>query len=113
MGDRVAHYGPLKREHYWQVLEEADVAVSSAKHEFFGVAMSVGCITYTGETAVFHCRMEAVASGCYPLCPNRLVYPEIYPSKLKLVLVLNLVISFFLCVLLLISTVIYRAVIYV
>ena len=41
LGERVVHYGPLEREQYWQALKEADIAVSTAKHEFFGVAMSV------------------------------------------------------------------------
>jgi len=48
------------RAEYEQALIEADVFVSTANHEFFGIS-----------------AVEAIAAGAYPVLPNRLAYPEI------------------------------------
>jgi glycosyltransferase involved in cell wall biosynthesis len=60
-GRHIVHWGFLEtREQYRSVLEEADVVVSTALHEFFGIGL-----------------VEAVAAGAFPLVPNRLAYPEV------------------------------------
>lgn len=65
LGNRIVHWGYLESEaSYNDALAEADVFLSTALHEFFGIAAA-----------------EAIGSGCFPLLPNRLAYPELVNLK--------------------------------
>ena len=51
-------------ESYFTQLASADLVVSTALHEFFGIAV-----------------IEAVRAGCLPVLPNRLAYPELFDAR--------------------------------
>lgn len=62
--DRIVNWGYLKsRADYDRLLAEADVAISTALHDFQGLSV-----------------LEAMAAGCMALAPDRLAYPEYVPA---------------------------------
>ncbi len=64
LAGRVIHWGFCETAaEYRALLSRAQIAVSTADHEFFGVAM-----------------IEATHLGAYPLVPDRLAYPELFPA---------------------------------
>jgi len=66
LGDKIRHFGFVEsRTEYVRHLLSCDIVVSTAIHEFFGMAV-----------------LEAVYSGCFPLLPNGLTYPELLPEEL-------------------------------
>ena len=65
--DHIRHWGFVpSREGYWRVLAESDIFLSTASHEFFGIAAA-----------------EAIAVGLHPLFPNDLAYPEMVQRLLS------------------------------
>jgi glycosyltransferase involved in cell wall biosynthesis len=64
LGPRVIHFGTASDEEYPALLAAADVVVSTARHEFFGLAV-----------------VEAVTAGALPVLPARLSYPELVPRR--------------------------------
>ncbi len=67
LGTRLVHVGePQSRAEYAALLAGSDIAVSTADNEFFGLAM-----------------IEASYAGCWPLVPDRLAYPELYPAHMR------------------------------
>lgn len=62
--ERILHYGYAEDfTEYSRLLHRADVVVSTARHEFFGVAIQ-----------------EAIYCGCHPVLPDRMSYPELIPE---------------------------------
>lgn len=61
---RLVHFGYIESHlDYLAALAGADIVLSTAVHEFQGLAI-----------------LEAITAGCIPVVPNRLVYPEIIPE---------------------------------
>ncbi|CAF0715869.1 unnamed protein product [Brachionus calyciflorus] len=62
---KIENWGYLSSKfEYYQVLSKCDLIISTSLHEFFGVSV-----------------IEACLFGAYPILPNRLVYPELYPKE--------------------------------
>ncbi|MCH7668502.1 MAG: DUF3524 domain-containing protein [Acidobacteria bacterium] len=66
LGERTVQAGFADTGLYRRLLRSADIVVSTADHEFFGIAVT-----------------EAIYAGATPLLPNRVVYPERIPSELQ------------------------------
>jgi len=65
--DSLIYMGYLdERAEYCQLLRESDLVVSTARHEFQGIAVG-----------------EAVAAGCTPVVPDRLAYTEFYAPQYR------------------------------
>ncbi len=65
LAHKILHFGYVEsREEYIRLLCKANIVVSTARHEFYGISV-----------------IEAVRAGCIPVLPNRLSYPELFPAE--------------------------------
>ncbi len=65
LAHKTIHFGYISsKQEYDKMLCQGDFVISTAKHEFFGMAV-----------------IEAVRAGCRPLLPNNLSYPGLFPSE--------------------------------
>ena len=63
--DVIGKWGYVEsRQEYLGILRDCDIVVSTALHEFFGLAV-----------------LEAAGCGCVPLLPRRLAYPEVFDER--------------------------------
>lgn len=62
--EELVHFGFAEsKAEYGRLLKQADIALSTTRHEFFGIGM-----------------IEAMAAGCVPLAPRRYNYPSLVPA---------------------------------
>ncbi|MHC5024464.1 MAG: tRNA-queuosine alpha-mannosyltransferase domain-containing protein [Planctomycetota bacterium] len=67
LASRIDHAGfEPDRSAYWRRLAACDWVLSTARHEFFGIAV-----------------VEAMLAGCLPWLPDRLSYPELLPREAR------------------------------
>lgn len=65
--DCIASWGYVESlQEYRRLLQRSDVVVSSAIHDFQGIAV-----------------LEGVAAGCCPVVPDRLAYKELFPHRFR------------------------------
>ena len=65
LSNQLTHFGyAADRRSYIGLLRSSDIIVSTSIHEFFGLSV-----------------LEGIASGCRPLVPARLSYPELLPPE--------------------------------
>lgn len=64
LGDRIIHEGHADRRAYEKLLRQAEVVISTAYHEFFGISI-----------------LEAISRDTFPILPDRLSYPELIPAR--------------------------------
>ncbi|GAA0787220.1 tRNA-queuosine alpha-mannosyltransferase domain-containing protein [Marinobacterium sediminicola] len=66
-GDNLGYWGHVESlEEYRQLLQQADVVLSTALHDYQGIAV-----------------LEGVAAGCTPVVPDRLAYRELFDSEYR------------------------------
>lgn len=63
LSEQIVHYGFAEPDEYSRLLWDADVVVSTAAHEFFGISI-----------------LEAIHCQTFPILPNALSYPELIPK---------------------------------
>ena len=64
LGARLVARGQQTRSDYEKIVGAADIVVSAARNEFFGIAV-----------------VEAVGAGALPVLPHALAYPEVIPAE--------------------------------
>lgn len=73
LSSHILHWGYAEnKEQYFHCLRtQCDVVVSTTDHEFLGYEVILFKVWVFSISI-----LEAIACGCFPLCPNKLVFPE-------------------------------------